>query len=405
MNPNTTSNNKEMFAGLLLIGAAVIALVIANSPLAGLYETILSTSVQVLIGGYGIDKPFLLWINDGLMVLFFFLVGLEIKRELLEGTLSDRKKMALPVAGAIGGILVPALIYASINAGNAETLRGWAIPAATDIAFVLGILALMGSRVPVSLKIFVLALAIIDDVGAIVIIALFYTESVALLPLVFAGSATLGLVILNRMRVTDISPYMILGFILWISVLKSGVHATLAGVLLAMFIPMRDPKNKSRSPVRDLEDALHPSVVFGVIPVFAFANAGVSFHGLSLDSAFGTVPLGIALGLFLGKQLGVFAFCWAAIKLGWAQLPAEASWMQLYGVGILTGVGFTMSLFIGTLALDPLYYATDLRLGVLAGSLLSIVAGVGVLHFAQPRRRHAVADTINPHKNATMHQA
>ncbi|MEQ9110615.1 MAG: Na+/H+ antiporter NhaA [Rhodospirillaceae bacterium] len=383
MNPDTTPVNKEMLGGLLLIGAAIIALIVANSPLAGLYETILSTPVQVLIGGNGIDKPLLLWINDGLMVLFFFLVGLEIKRELLEGTLSDTRKAILPLAGAIGGIVAPALVYAFFNWEDAEALRGWAIPAATDIAFVVGILALLGSRVPVSLKVFVLALAIIDDVGAIVIIAVFYTESVELIPLAIAGASTVVLAIFNRRNVTDLAPYMMIGFVLWISVLKSDVHATLAGVLLAMFIPMRNKRDPSKSPVRDLEHALHPSVAFGVIPVFAFANAGVSFSGLSLDSAFGTVPLGIALGLFLGKQLGVFAFCWAAIKLGWATLPAGASWLQLYGVGILTGVGFTMSLFIGTLALDPQAYATDLRLGVLGGSLLSILVGVSVLMLAQ----------------------
>ncbi len=383
MNPDTTPVNKEMLGGLLLIGAAIIALIVANSPLASLYETILSTPVQVLIGGNGIDKPLLLWINDGLMVLFFFLVGLEIKRELLEGTLSDTRKAILPLAGAIGGIVAPALVYAFFNWENAEALRGWAIPAATDIAFVVGILALMGSRVPVSLKVFVLALAIIDDVGAIVIIAVFYTESVEMIPLAIAGVATVVLAIFNRRNVTDLAPYMMIGFVLWISVLKSDVHATLAGVLLAMFIPMRNKRDPSKSPVRDLEHALHPSVAFGVIPVFAFANAGVSFSGLSLESAFGTVPLGIALGLFLGKQFGVFAFCWTAIKLGWAQLPAGASWLQLYGVGILTGVGFTMSLFIGTLALDPQAYATDLRLGVLGGSLLSILVGVSVLMLAQ----------------------
>lgn len=386
MNPDTTGVNKEKLGGLLLIGAAITALLIANSSLQGLYETILSTSVKVLIGEFGIDKPLLLWINDGLMVLFFFLVGLEIKREVLEGTLSDRKQAALPVAGAIGGILVPALIYAFFNQHDATAINGWAIPAATDIAFVVGILALLGSRVPVSLKIFVLALAIIDDIGAIVIIALFYTDSISTTSLMFAGAATVGLTILNRMKVTNISPYMMIGFVLWISVLKSGVHATLAGVLLAMFIPMNDARVPGRSPVRELEDAIHPSVVFAVIPIFAFANAGVSFSGLTWESALGSVPLGIALGLFLGKQLGVFAFCWTAIKLGWAQKPEGASWAQVYGVGILTGVGFTMSLFIGTLALDPVAYATDLRLGVLGGSLLSVVAGVAVLMMAAPQK-------------------
>lgn len=386
MNPDTTAHSKEKLGGLLLIAAAVLALLIANSPAQGLYEAILSTSVKVLIGDFGIDKPLLLWINDGLMVLFFFLVGLEIKREILEGTLSSKQQAALPVAGAIGGILLPALIYAFFNQNDPVAINGWAIPAATDIAFVVGILALLGSRVPVSLKIFVLALAIIDDIGAIIIIAVFYTENISMMSLAFAGAATVGLTILNRKNVTDISPYLIIGFVLWVSVLKSGVHATLAGVLLAMFIPMRDNRDPSRSPVRELEDAVHPSVVFGIIPIFAFANAGVSFSGLTWDAAFGTVPLGIALGLFLGKQLGVFAFCWTAIKLGWAQKPEGASWLQVYGVGILTGVGFTMSLFIGTLALDPVAYATDLRIGVLGGSLLSVIAGVSLLVLASGKQ-------------------
>lgn len=387
MNPLPTAANKETIGGLLLMGAAILALLIANSPLNGWYESILSTSVQVLINGYGIDKPLLLWINDGLMVLFFFLVGLEVKREFLEGTLSNRREAMLPIIGAVGGILLPALIYAFINADNPEALNGWAIPAATDIAFVVGILALMGSRVPVSLKVFVLALAIIDDIGAIMIIAFFYTENLAWQVLAFAAAATLGLYVLNRRNVTSTAPYLMLGFVLWLAVLKSGVHATLAGVVLAMFIPMRDNANPAKSPLCKLEDNLHPSVVFGVIPVFAFANAGVSFSGLTWDAAFGTVPLGIALGLFVGKQLGVFGFCWAAIKLGWAERPEGASWAQLYGVSALTGVGFTMSLFIGTLALDPVNFATDLRLGVLGGSILSIIVGVTVLWLAQEEKQ------------------
>lgn len=383
MNPLSMTSNKETLGGLLLMGAALAALIIANSPLHGWYEAILSTTLQVLVNGYGIDKPLLLWINDGLMVLFFFLVGLEIKREFLEGTLSNRKEAMLPLVGAVGGILIPALIYALMNADNAEAINGWAIPAATDIAFVVGILALLGSRVPPSLKVFVLALAIIDDIGTILIIALFYTENLAWQVLAFAGAATLGLFLLNRRNVTSTAPYLILGFVLWIAVLKSGVHATLAGVLLALFIPMRDNANPAKSPLCKLEDNLHPSVVFGVIPVFAFANAGVSFSGLTWEAALGTLPLGIALGLFLGKQVGVFGFCWMAIKMGWADRPEGANWSQLYGVSVLTGVGFTMSLFIGTLALDPVVFATDLRLGVLAGSLMSIVVGVSVLFLSE----------------------
>lgn len=391
MNPNTTAHSKEKLGGLLLIGAAIAALLIANSPAYGFYESILSTSVKVLIGDFGIDKPLLLWINDGLMVMFFFLVGLEIKREVLEGTLSNRQEAALPIAGAIGGILIPALIYVYFNQHDPIAINGWAIPAATDIAFVVGILALLGSRVPVSLKIFVLALAIIDDISAIIIIAVFYTENLSMASLAVASVATLGLVVLNRRQVMDITPYMLIGFVLWVAVLKSGVHATLAGVLLAMFIPMRDARAPSKSPLRDLEDAIHPSVLFGIIPVFAFANAGVSFSGLTFEAVLGPVPLGIALGLFLGKQLGVFAFCWTAIKLGWAKKPDGASWIQLYAVGILTGVGFTMSLFIGTLALDPIAYATDLRIGVLGGSLLSAIVGISMLMLAQPSKQPALA--------------
>ncbi|MEQ9447956.1 MAG: Na+/H+ antiporter NhaA, partial [Rhodospirillaceae bacterium] len=385
MNPLQSAENKEKTGGLMLIAATALALLIANSPLVQLYEAMLSTDMSIYIGGFGIDKPLLLWINDGLMVLFFFLVGLEIKREILEGTLSRVDQAILPVVAAIGGIAVPAVIYALINRDNPAAISGWAIPAATDIAFVVGILALLGRRVPLSLKVFVLALAIIDDVGAILIIALFYTDGISTASLAAAGLATIALATLNRMRVVQYAPYIIVGVILWASVLKSGVHATLAGVLLAMFIPMRNPKQESHSPLRDLEDALHPSVAFAVLPIFAFANAGVTFAGLTWESVFNEVTLGIAAGLFLGKQIGVGLFAYAAVALGFAKKPEGSNWLQLYGVSALTGIGFTMSLFVGTLALDPVMYAESLRIGVLVGSALSAALGIAVLFYAASR--------------------
>ncbi len=379
MNPLASAVKKETIGGLLLMAATALALIIANTPLSNLYDTILSTRMQVFVGSFGIDKPLLLWINDGLMVLFFFVVGLEIKREFLEGTLSKRDQATLPIIAAIGGIVGPALVYAFINRENPEAMAGWAIPAATDIAFVVGILALLGSRVPLSLKVFVLALAIIDDIGAIIIIAVFYTDAIALSSLMVASVAIIGLVILNRFRVVQIAPYVIIGLVLWISVLKSGVHATLAGVVLAMFIPMYHPDSKERSPLREIEDSVHPTVAFAVLPLFAFANAGVPFSGLTAETLFSTVTVGIAAGLFFGKQIGVALFTYTAIALGIAKRPEGASWLQIYGVSVLTGIGFTMSLFVGTLALDPIAYSESVRIGVLVGSVLSGIVGVGVL--------------------------
>jgi NhaA family Na+:H+ antiporter len=367
----------EAASGILLMIATVVALAMANSFLADVYGKLLSTPVSVRIGDYfDIDKPLLLWINDGLMAVFFFLVGLEIKREVLEGELSDPAQIALPALAALGGMLVPALVYAAFNWGDEAAIRGWAIPAATDIAFALGVLALLGKGVPNGLKVFLLTLAILDDLGAIVIIALFYTANVSVTMLSVAAVSLVVLTVLNRRGVTALPPYVLVGLVMWAAVLKSGVHATLAGVALAFFIPLRVPEGQE-SPLRKLEHDLHPSVAYGILPVFAFANAGVSLQGFEFSSLMQPLPLGIALGLFVGKQIGVFGFAWAAIKLGLARLPEGANWASLYGVAILCGIGFTMSLFIAALAFEgggPAAGGLD-RLGILSGSLVSAVVG------------------------------
>jgi len=363
----------EAASGLLLMLAAALALVIANSPLASVYEALLSTKVAVLVDGVGIDKPLLLWINDGLMAIFFLLVGLEIKREVLQGELSTWNKAALPVIAAVGGMAVPAGVYLAFNAEGAP--HGWAIPAATDIAFALGVLSLLGPRVPVALKIFLLALAIIDDLGAIVIIAFFYTSNLSVLSLLLAGAAAVALLVVNRMGVRGLAAYLLLAVFLWVCVLKSGVHATLAGVVAAAFIPADRRGSESESPLVGLEHRLHPWVAYAIMPIFAFANAGVSLEGVSFAALLEPLPLGIALGLFLGKQVGVFAFSFAAVKLGLARLPEEVRWKELYGVALLTGIGFTMSLFIGTLAFNDPDSGVAVRLGVLLGSLASALGG------------------------------
>jgi NhaA family Na+:H+ antiporter len=373
----------EAASGILLMVATVLALVMANSPASGLYDALLSTPVSVRVGDLAIDKALLLWINDGLMAVFFFLVGLEIKREILEGELSNPAQITLPALAAVGGMAVPAGIYAAINWGDAEAINGWAIPAATDIAFALGVLSLLGKGVPNGLKVFLLTLAILDDLGAIVIIALFYTENLSLVSLAVAGAALAALALLNWRGVTAIPAYLLIGLVMWVAVLKSGVHATLAGVALAFFIPMRAP-NGDQSPLRKLEHDLHPSVAYAILPIFAFANAGVSLAGFGADALTHPVTLGVALGLFLGKQIGVFAFAWAAIKMGLARLPEGASWFSLYGVSILCGIGFTMSLFIASLAFEgqgPAALGLD-RAGILEGSLLSAVFGFIVLKLA-----------------------
>lgn len=367
--------------GVALIGAAVLALVVVNTGLAGAYDDLLATIGVWQFGAFSINKPLLLWINDGLMAVFFFFVGLEIKREVLEGRLSSARLASLPLAAAIGGVLVPALIYVSFNAGDAEAIEGWAIPAATDIAFALGVLALLGTRAPLALKIFLLAVAVIDDLIAIVIIALFYTENLSTDALLVAGLGIALLVTMNRLKIASLSPYLLIGVIVWAAVLKSGVHATLAGVAIALIIPNRDPRDDSRSPLRELEHWLKPWVLFLVMPVFAFANAGLPLSGLQLSDVLAPIPLGIALGLFVGKQVGIFSFTWVAVRLGLASLPNGLNWRHVYGVSLLAGVGFTMSLFIGTLAFDDPANQNAVRLAVLLGSLLSAVTGFVVLRF------------------------
>jgi NhaA family Na+:H+ antiporter len=365
----------EAAGGLVLLAAAIAALIIDNSPLEWLYDGLLETPVAVRVGALALDKPLLLWINDGLMAVFFFLVGLEIKRELLQGELSTFGKAALPAVAAVGGMVVPALVYVALNAGNAAALRGWAIPSATDIAFAVGVVALLGTRVPSSLKVFLLALAILDDLGAILIIASFYTVDLHWSALLLAGAGCLVLVALNRLGVTRLAPYLLTGLFIWVCVLKSGVHATLAGVAVAIAIPLGADGDDAPSLLEHLEERLHPWVAFGIMPLFAFANAGVSLSGMSFARLVEPVPLGIALGLFIGKPIGILAASGIAIFSGVAPRPEGASWLQIAGIGLLAGIGFTMSLFIGMLAFDDPAHAAQLRLGVLAGSLLSAVSG------------------------------
>lgn len=374
----------EAAGGIVLMFAAAFALALDNSPLAWLYDALLVTPVVIKIGAFEINKPLLLWINDGLMAIFFFLVGLEIKREIVEGRLSSWQRASLPIMAAIGGMLFPALIYMAFNSSDPVAMKGWAIPAATDIAFALGVLALLGSRVPVALKVFLLALAIIDDLGAIIIIALFYTSelSVSVLAIAAVGMAILGY--LNYRGVTSLGPYLVTGLIIWVCVLKSGVHATLAGVIIALFIPIRAENEDGHSPLKQIEHGLAPWVAFGVMPVFAFANAGVALYGLSMSDLIAGIPLGIAAGLFIGKQVGILTFVWVGVKLGIARLPDGVSWMQIYGVALLAGIGFTMSLFIGTLAFADPEHAAAVRIGVLAGSILSGILGYAVLRAVLP---------------------
>jgi len=368
----------ESASGLLLLLAAILALIASNTPLAPLYDLFLGTPVEVRVGALHLDKPLLLWINDGLMAIFFLVVGAEIKRELVEGELSSRKRAALPAVAALGGMVVPAAIYVLVSRGQRDMLAGWAIPAATDIAFALAAVSVVGRRVPASLKIFLLALAIIDDLGAIVIIAIFYTEELSWLSLDVALAALVILAALNLAGVQRVIWYVLVGIVLWVFVLKSGVHATLAGVALALAIPFKT-RSGEESPLVRIEHELAPWVGFGILPLFGFANAGLSFADLSLLSILDPVPLGIAAGLFLGKQIGVFGAAALVIRRGWAQLPDGAGWLALYGTSILTGIGFTMSLFIGTLAFGESDREAPMRLGVLVGSALSALVGAGVL--------------------------
>lgn len=373
--------HSEAAGGILLMVAAACALALANSPFSGYYDLLLTTPVVVQVGPLEIAKPLLLWVNDGLMAVFFFVVGLELKRELLIGELSDRKKIALPAFGALGGMIVPALVYAVFNYDDPVAIKGWAIPAATDIAFALGILSLLGSRVPISLKILLTSLAIFDDIGAIIIIALFYTSSISFVSLIVAGVSLLILLIMNLRGQEKISIYIFHGIIMWVALLKSGVHATLAGVLLAMFIPMKSQKTAEHSPLMQIEHDLHTPVAICILPFFAFCNSGIDLSNATLDFFIHPVPLGIMLGLFLGKQFGVFIFFWLAIKLGLTSLPRELNWASLYGLSALCGIGFTMSLFIASLAFDQsqVLQVFDERLGIILGSLLSGTLGYYIL--------------------------
>lgn len=373
----------ESSGGLVLIGAAAAALLLDNSPLAWLYDRLLRLPLAITIGQVGLEKPLLLWINDGLMAIFFLLVGLEIKREVLSGELSSRAKAALPLTAAVGGMVAPATVFALLNSGHPGNLSGWAIPAATDIAFALGILSLLGPRVPLSLKVLLTAIAIVDDLGAIVIIALFYTAELSWISIALAAACGFGLLLLNRRGVTRYAPYVLVGIVMWVCVLKSGVHATLAGVALALAIPLRTKDPAAASPLMRLEHSLHPWVAFVIMPVFAFANAGIPLQDLRWQDLLQPLTLGIALGLFAGKQLGVFLAARLAVALGIADRPSSASWAHVYGVALLSGVGFTMSLFIGTLAFENVDKVNAVRLGVIAGSLLAGVAGYLVLRFSK----------------------
>lgn len=368
----------ESAGGIILVIAAAIAMFVANSPLNDMYQGVLHSYVL----GMSVSH----WINDGLMAVFFLLIGLEVKRELLEGALKSKETAIFPAIAAVGGMLAPALIYVLFNSGNPEALQGWAIPAATDIAFALGIMALLGNRVPVSLKVFLLALAIIDDLGVVVIIALFYSSDLSTLALTIGFIATGVLFMLNNKHVTKLSVYLIVGAILWFAVLKSGVHATLAGVVIGFAIPLKGNKGE-HSPLKHLEHALHPYVAFAILPIFAFANAGISLEGISISSLTSMLPLGIAMGLLIGKPLGIFAFSWGAVKLGIAKLPEGVNFMNIFAVSVLCGIGFTMSIFISSLAFGPTNaeFDTFARLGILMGSTTAAILGYILLRLSLPK--------------------
>ena len=361
--------------GILLLLAAIAAILVENSFLSDSYSKLLHSSISIKIFNFSIDKDFHHWINDGLMAIFFLLVGLEIKRELIQGHLSSREQFSLPAVAAIGGITIPAVIYLSLNIGNELTTNGWAIPTATDIAFALGVVTLLGNRVPISLKVTLVAIAIIDDLMAIIIIASFYTSDLSINNLVFAAISTLVLFVLNNRKIHKLSPYIIIGILLWIFVLKSGIHASLAGVLLAQFIPLGSNNSSDHSPLSKLEHSIEPWVNFTILPIFAFANAGVSFSGMELNLLWDPVTLGIILGLFFGKQIGVMSFTYIGSLLRLCKLPPDISWAQYYGLSLVTGIGFTMSLFIGSLAFTDPEYQTSVRLGVLLASLLAGILG------------------------------
>jgi len=375
----------ESAGGLILVAAAILALVLANSPLDHLYTHLLNLKLTVMVENFGVSKPLLLWVNDGLMAVFFLLVGLELKREVADGQLSRPDQIALPALAAIGGLVVPAAIYWLVNRDNPQGLNGWAIPTATDIAFALAILSLLGNRVPASLKVFLTTIAIFDDLAAIVIIAVFYSGDLSTASLAAAGAGIALLFVLNRVGVKSLAAYLIIGIFIWLFVLKSGVHATLAGIAVAAFIPLKDADD--HSPLRHLEHILHPWVAYCVLPLFAFANAGLALAGLGIGDVTGTISTGIVLGLFFGKQLGVFGMTALVVGLGIAKKPEGSTWATLYGVALLCGVGFTMSLFIGSLAFEHGGFSNvaALKIGVICGSVASALCGWLVLHLSLPK--------------------
>jgi NhaA family Na+:H+ antiporter len=378
------TDKADLFGGIALGAATIAALLIANSPLESQYAALIQATAEIRIGSIGLSKSLEHWINDGLMAIFFLLIGLEIKREVIEGSLAGMQKAALPVIAAIGGFILPAAIYSALNWGDTQALRGWAVPAATDIAFAIGICAFLGRAVPTSLKMFLLALAIIDDLLAIIVIAIFYTDELSALALLLGGIGIAGLVALNLLGVRRLAPYVIMGLFTWVCVLKSGVHATLAGVAVGFAIPLA--RHNGESLLEQTEHALKPWSSYAIVPLFAFANAGVPFVGMSLSTLTAPIPLGIIAGLFLGKQLGVFGAAVLAVKVGLAKAPEGASMAQTYGTSILTGVGFTMSLFIGTLAFEDESLMTQVRLGVLVASVLSGLVASLVLILVSPTR-------------------
>lgn len=385
--------SRELIGGVLLFVAALLALFVANSPLSEWYGLLLDTPFEVRLGAHSLNKPLLLWINDGLMVIFFLLIALEVKREFLEGDLSSPSQIALPAIGAAGGMLMPAIIYTLFNHGHPEYTHGWAIPTATDIAFVLGVLALLGPRVPTALRMFLLSLAIFDDIGAIAIIAVFYSHDLSLTALVSSLVCLGVLFMFNRMKVKALMPYALIGLLMWVFVLKSGVHATLTGVAIGLMIPHKGHR-PGESPLKRMEYSLHPYVVYGIVPLFAFTNAGVALGALSVNDLVNPVTLGVALGLFVGKQLGIASFVWIAIKAGFAQLPRNTTWPAMYGGCILSGIGFTMSLFIASLAFTPgtmANFAAD-KLGILLGSITSGILGYIVLRTCHSRAQQSPMD-------------
>jgi NhaA family Na+:H+ antiporter len=383
--------NREAAAGMVLVAAATAAMIVANSPVHDLYDRLLDTKIPLGIAPLVLSKSVLHWVNDGLMALFFFVVGLEIKREVTIGALAKARTALLPVAAAIGGMIVPAMIYAAITWDDPTAFQGWAIPAATDIAFAIGVLALLGNRVPPALKIFLLALAIIDDLGAIIIIALFYSSELSWLSLALAAAGLIALFAVNRANVLKIWPYALLGLFVWLCVLKSGVHATIAGVATALMIPIAGEKRGAEGPLEHLEHTLQPWISFAIVPIFAFANAGVSLQGITPGHLLTPVPFAIAAGLYFGKAIGIYGFATAAISAGLSEMPARATRLQLFGVAMLGGIGFTMSLFIGSLAFPEADRAADLRIGVLAGSILSAVSGYLILRHSYHRKRAQAA--------------